>query len=242
VKRWLCCIILGLAICPSASSDGQKYDESGFVYARIRFHMNPYMRGGINAEGQVPWEHDYPFSDELFPSILKETTSVFTTPMSYQIVDIDSPELFRFPFAYLCEPGFLQLTEKDAANLRQYLDRGGFIMVDDFRQYRALQNLAEQMKLVYPDRDIAPLDIKHEVFHTFYEMNEQDLHMPPPYGYEPVQFLGLSDSKGNLKMVILYNNDLSEFWEWLDKGQRSLHDAATSLKFGINFVIYAMTH
>jgi len=239
VKRLFACLILGLAICPAAISDGPRYDDSGFVYARIRFHL-PAFRVGFNQEGQVAWEHDYPNADELFPSVLGEVTSIHTTAMSYQIVDIDSPELFKFPFAYLCEPGFLELTSKDAANLREYLDRGGFVMVDDFRGYRDLEHLCQQMKLVYPDRDIVPLDIHHPIFHSFYEI--ETLDMPPPYGPGPVEFLGLSDSHGNLKLVVDYNNDLSEFWEWLDKGQLPLHEAATSLKFGVNYVLYAMTH
>jgi len=43
-------------------------------------------------------------------------------------------------------------------------------------------------------------------------------------------------------MVINYNNDLSEFWEWLDRGELPFRDAASSLKFGVNYLMYAMTH
>ena len=134
----------------------------------------------------------------------------------------------------------MELTAKDAANLRQYLDRGGFLFIDDFRGYQALENLREQLKMVYPDRDMEPLDVRHPIFHTFYDF--QDLNVPPPYGPGPVEFLGLSDGRGNLKMIVNFNNDLSEYWEWLDKGELPLHEAATSLKLGVNYVLYAMTH
>jgi hypothetical protein len=46
----------------------------------------------------------------------------------------------------------------------------------------------------------------------------------------------------NLQMVLNNNNDISEFWEWPDKGSKSMHDASTSLEFGINYLMYAMTH
>jgi Domain of unknown function (DUF4159) len=67
--------------------------------------------------------------------------------------------------------------------------------------------------------------------------------MIPPYifpGQRPVEFLGLRDH-GNLQLVVNNNNDISEFWEWLNQGSRSLHDASTSLEFGINYLMYAMT-
>ena len=69
--------------------------------------------------------------------------------------------------------------------------------------------------------------------------------MEPPYvfpGQRPVEFLGLRDSHGRLQMVLNNNNDISEFREWLDRGEMSIHDAATAFHFGINYVLYAMTH
>ena len=87
-----------------SSSDAPPQD-SEFVYARIRYHLAPdawFVR-------EVPWHHDYPYSDETFPTVLGEVTNIKTSPTSYRIVDIDSPELFKYPFAYLCEPGFIEL-------------------------------------------------------------------------------------------------------------------------------------
>jgi hypothetical protein len=66
--------------------------------------------------------------------------------------------------------------------------------------------------------------------------------MRPPYGPGPVEFLGLEDDHGRLMMVINYNNDLSEIWQWLDEGSLSMQDAAASLKFGTNYVMYSLTH
>src|SRR5213593_727674 len=93
---------LGLFVfLPKSLTDAPPHD-SEFIYARIRYHLTPDA-WRVN---EVPWHHDYPYGDETFPTILGEVTNIKTSPTSFQIVDIDSPELFKYPFAYLCEPGF----------------------------------------------------------------------------------------------------------------------------------------
>ena len=230
-------VLAVLAMLPAlASLDSEPPKDAEFTYARIRYHMTPdaiFVR-------EVPWHHDYPYGDETFPTFVKEVSRVHTASNAYQIVDIDSPELFKYPFAYLCEPGYLELNDKDTKNFREYLERGGFVMVDDFRGPRHLSNLVYQMKKVFPNRNMVPLTVSHSIFDSFYKI--ESLDMRPPYGPGPVEFLGLEDDHGRLMMVIDYNNDLSEFWEWLDEGSLSLHDAAVSLKFGTNYLIYALTH
>jgi hypothetical protein len=228
-------MLAGFVFSSGASMDSPD-KQTEFTYARIRYHMTRdamYVR-------EVPWHHDYPFGDELFPTFVKGVTGIHTKPDAYQIVDIDSPDLFKFPFTYMCEPGYLNLNEKDTENFREYLDRGGFVLVDDFRGPRHLNNLVLEMKKVYPDREIVHLDISEPIFKSFYEIDS--LAMAPPYGDMPVEFLGLKDDKGRIQMVINYNNDLSEVWEWVDRGEFPLSDAALTLKLGVNYLVYALTH
>src|SRR5262245_48685051 len=202
-----------LSISPAvAFLDSDPPKDAEFIFARIRYHMT--RESIFNRE--VPWHHDYPYGDEAFPTFLKEVTHINTASTAYQIVDIDSPELFKYPFAYLCEPGYLDLNEKDTKNLRQYLQRGGFVLVDDFRGSQHFNNLAYQMKKVFPDRNIIPLTLSHSIFDSFYKI--ESLNMRPPYGRDPVEFLGIEDDHGRIVMVINYNNDLSEIWQWLDEG------------------------
>jgi Domain of unknown function (DUF4159) len=234
---------------PKSFSDVPPKD-SEFIYARLRYHMT----ADAWRVRELPWHHDYPYGDEMFPKVLSEITNIRTGPSSYQIVDIDSPDLFKYPFAYLCEPGFIELNAKDVINLREYLDRGGFLLVDDFRtatstRYKGggpeddIANFAAQMKKVYPDRSFVRLDLSDPIFNTFYKIDTLDMIAPYVWtGQGPVEFLGLRDTHGNLQMILNNNNDISEFWEWLDEGQASMHDAATSFHFGINDVMYAMTH
>ena len=194
----------------TTSSDSPPRTPPEFVYARIRYHLtsNAWM------VREVPWHHDYPYADETFPTVLGEVTNVKTNSTAHKIVDIDSPELFEYPFAYLCEPGYLELNAKDVINLREYLDRGRFLLVDDFRTADFspqagggpeddFANFRKQMKKVYPDRGFVRLDLSDPIFRTFYKIDS--LEMEPPYvfpGQHPVEFLGLRDSHGNLQMVL----------------------------------------
>ncbi len=233
---------------PRSLSDAPQ--DSEFVYARIRYHITPdawRMR-------EAPWHHDYPYGDETFPTVLGEVSTVKTGPTSFKVVDIDSPELFRYPFAYFAEPGYVDLNPKDVNNLREYLDRGGFLFVDDFRTAAFsrqtggegeddIGHFRREMKKMYPDRDFVRLDLSDPIFKIFYTMKSLDMTAPYIFpGQLPVEFLGLRDPHGNLQMVLNNNNDISEFFEWIDQGRMSMHDAATALQFGINYAMYAMTH
>ena len=238
-----------IAFLPKSSSDAPPQD-SEFVYARIRYHLTADA-GWVR---EVPWHHDYPYSDETFPTVLSEVTNIKTSPTSYQIVDIDSPELFRYPFTYLCEPGYLQLNPKDVANLREYLDRGGFILVDDFRtadfspqsggdSEDDIEHFRQEMKKVYPDRDFVRLDLSDPIFNTFYKIESLKFIAPYNfYGQGPAEFLALRDPKGNITMVLNNNNDISEYWEWIDRGEMPMRLAADSFHFGVNYAMYAFTH
>jgi len=162
--------------------------------------------------------------------------------------------LFHYPFAYLSEPGYIDLNPKDVVNLREYLERGGFLFVDDFRTAdfsRQTGGGAEdditwfrrQFKKMYPDRDFERLNLSEPIFNVFYKIKSLDMTAPYIFpGQHPVEFLGLRDSHGNLQMILNNNNDISEFFEWIDQGRMSMHDAATALEFGVNYVMYAMSH
>ncbi len=218
-------------------------DRTAFVYARIRYHTQQWR--GYTSE--VPWHHDYPDGDTMLPTSLSRLTTIYTTPDSYQIVDVDSKDLFQYPFAYMSEPGYLNLLPRDAANLREYLDRGGFLLLDDFRgnDFDNSQwiNMEEQLRKIYPDRELEPVNPMHPIFHNVFDLNP--VEMLPPYRMynsgEP-QFLAISDPKGNIQIMVDFNNDISEYWQALDVGQCSIHESSQAVELGVNYVVYAMTH
>src|SRR4051812_27383236 len=103
--------------------ENHEVPNSEFVLAR--WHYTAGWRG----DG---WGHDYPVAEEHILQIMSETTGLNTSRLSYRVVELSSPEIFKYPFAYISEPGEMLLSEKEIENLREYIERGGFIMVDDF--------------------------------------------------------------------------------------------------------------
>jgi len=221
----------------------EKVNRAQFVYARLKYHMQPYWRQA----GEAPWHHDYPDGDTMFPDNFGRLTGVLTNPEQYQIVDIDSKELFKYPFVYMSEPGYLDLWPEDVKNLREYFDRGGFLLMDDFRgnerNMRQYDNMAEQMAKVFPDRQIEQVPANHPIFTAFYDIDPKDMRAPYENGDSgPVEFLAISDAKGRIQVMIDFNNDISEYWQALDVGTCSLHESGRAVELGINYAIYAMTH
>lgn len=205
------------------------------VMARIKYTPNsPYW----NPRFGPPWFHDYPNSEMNLMKAIKEFTKV-DAYHSAVIVELDDPALFKYPFAYLCEVGYFTPTDSEAKNLGEWLNRGGFLIVDDFDGGHDWQNFQMQLKRILPDRKIEPLTLEHPLHRTFF--NIQTLEFPHNYRGRG-QYYHLSDDKGRLMMVINVNMDVSEYWEWADTPYMSVSDTNEAFKLGINYVIYAMTH
>jgi hypothetical protein len=257
LKRILVLIVF-LAICASPALSDWAEPEPEFVFARLQCSNREEDSWRIWRDyfpDNPPWHHDYPFADELFVALIHELTGVHVSPKSYKIVRLENPEIFKYPFLYLSEPGFMILNDKEIANLREYLQRGGFIMVDDFRTSgyvsptEELAVLKHYLKLAVPERELVRLDLSSPIFHSFYDIDT--LKMDSPYPIEDrathtllgtPEFWGMKDEHGNLQLVANYNNDLGDFWKYLDMGDKPLKDSARATRIGIDYIVYAMTH
>ena len=192
-------------------------------------------------DGNGGWAHDYPDAEQHINQVMREATGMNVEMMSYRIVEIASDEIFDYPFGYISEPGMMWLTEPEIRNFREYVDRGGIVMIDDFDGQRHFQIMYEQMKQVFPDKEMRVLTNGHPMLHTYYEINS--LYVQSPYNYgEPPVFFGIEDDWGNLQVVICYNNDVGDFWEHIDEPRFPLELSTEALRLGINIVVYAMTH
>jgi hypothetical protein len=239
VKKLLGAALLLGTFALHATSDVE-HPESEFVFARVQFNMT------LDAlfEREAPWHHDYPYSEDFYLGMIQELTAIHTSHESYQIVELESPDIFHYPFLYFSEPGYMALTDAETDNLREYFNRGGFAMFDDFRG-RDLSNLQLQMKKVFPEREMYRLDPDEPIFDSFFSIEE--LEMPSPYYDgrflgENAQFWGMQDDQGRLVLIANYNNDFGEFWEWVDRAEMPFEPAALSVRFGVNYLIYSMTH
>ena len=215
--------------------------DAEFVFARIRYN-SAYGGSGFRRRGGG-WAHDYPDAEEHILQVSNEATRINLNKMSYVIVDLDSEEIFQYPFIYFSEVGEMGLTDKETLNFREYLTRGGFAMIDDFDSQVSLDHFLSQMKQVFPEREFIKMTIDHPLFHTFYEIPTLDID--PPYGARDggrPTFYGYFDDRGRLTMIICHNNDVGDFWEWIDQPRYPLQPSTEALRFGVNFFIYSLTH
>ena len=222
---------------PRAEYDGR------FAFTRIRYGPAVDMSGG-RFRREPTWMHDFPRADFHFLKILGELTFVPAVVDQGNILTLDDADLAKFPIAYMSEPGFWTMTDAELAGLRNYLLKGGFIIFDDFRGNH-VQNLEFQMRRVYPEAPFRKLDATHPIFHSFFEINALD----PRSGYYAeagdTEWLGIfedNDPRKRLIAIANNNHDLGELWEFSDTGYVPVDLSNEAYKFGVNYVMYAMTH
>ena len=250
---------------PSAPARQEQEQEEGpayngkFTFIRIKFgDYEPDLRnfgfGGRGRRGggrgrQAPWEHDYPRAETNFAKILEATTFIdtYTEGASGRILTLDDPELFKYPIASIIEVGYWNPSDAEVLNLRNWLLKGGFLIVDDTRQDRGYeyQNFARHMERALPEYEIQEVPTDHEIYDSFFRI--EDPHaLVPPYGRYEAVYLGIFEDNdpvnGRLMVMINFNTDLQEYWEFSDRGYYPIDLSNEAYKFGVNYLVYAFTH
>jgi len=220
-----------LRIEPNLPYDGR------FTFVRLRFQN--FI--GRRAE----WSHDYPYGERHFMKILNAVSLVNPYTEASNILDLDNPELMKYPIAYMAEPGYWMMTDAELAGLTAYLKKGGFIIFDDFRNDVEWYNLELQMSRVYPQGRWIDLTNEHPIFNAFYAIGTLDLIPQYFQNYGTPIFRGLFEDNDPTKRMIAianFNTDISEFWEFSDRGFRAVEETNEAFKLGVNYIIYALTH
>ena len=223
---------------PIPESAHVPYDGQ-FAFVRLRYASN---LGGFGFRREPPWSHDYPRGERNFMKILKEVPYLTPHLNESNILTLDDPELFNFPVAYMCEPGYWTLTDAEAAGFGAYLKKGGLAIFDDFRG-SDWENFEQQIRTVLPDARLVELDATHPIFHSFFEINS--LEFVQYYDSGTPLFMGVfedNDPKKRLLLIANYNNDISEYWEFSDTGFVPIDLSNEAYKFGVNYIVYGMTH
>ena len=217
--------------------------DGRYTFARIRFAP----RGGgadFFGRGDPKWSHDYPTAETHFAKIIVELSTIRPYMDGGNVFTLDDPELFKYPIAYLCEPGFWNPTEAEAAGLRAYLQKGGFIIFDDFFG-RHWQNFEAQMQRVLPQGRLVRIPSSHPIFDAFFHVEQPDHGFGSGGGRGAPEFWGIfedNDPDKRLLTIVNFNNDIGESWEWSDTGAIPVDVTSTSYKLGMNYLIYGMTH
>jgi hypothetical protein len=142
------------------------------------------------------------------------------------------------------EPGYWMMNDAEVEGLRNYLAKGGFLIVDDFPRQQ-WSNFEQQIARVFPDKKWIQIDLNHPIFHSFFEIDPHEVPQAyPELGGVPEFWALFEDNDPTSRMLIIanYQNDLSEFWEYVERGMSPTPETNESYKVGINQFIYGITH
>jgi Domain of unknown function (DUF4159) len=231
-----------LQVQPNIPYDGR------FTFVRVSYETAP---GGYWAGGRPSWSHGYPLAERNLMKIMNEVSYLGAHDEEINTVALDDPQLARYPIAYIIEVGWWTLTDREAAALRAYILKGGFVIVDDFKLpgWRGIEGggwepFAENMKRVLPEARFVEMQATHPIFHAFFEINALD-NFPQAYNSGQPIFRGIfedNDPNKRLQVIVNYNTDISQYWEWSGRGFRPFDQTNEAYKLGVNYLIYGLTH
>jgi hypothetical protein len=240
-------------------------DITEFTWVRGRYTNYGGGRGGggfgFGRRGGW-WDTDYPDSDENFLRGVQRYTNIDTNPRNHDWLELTDPRLFEHMFLYMnwkrvpigstfSGPNF---TPEEIEALREFMFRGGFVMVDDFWGDAHLEDMQMEIAKIFPERELVQLDTSHEIFHIFFDIDEVAqvpgrmvtwdrggyFNLDDP-NYPPTVYAILDDD-GRVMMVANYNTDLGDGWEHTFYEPYPTKYTNEAYKIGINFLIYAFSH
>ncbi len=208
-----------------------------FTFTRIR-----YGGAGFRGWGRSSWSHDYPDADRNMQLILDEFTSMSPNTSGSNVVLLEDSRMFQHPLIYLSEPGYWSISEEGALNLRNYLLKGGLLILDDF-EANQWYNMDAQLLRALPEREWVELDDTHPIFGTFFYV--EDIYVPHPFVAVEPRYMGIfedNDPKKRVMVLANHNSDLAEYWEWSASGLFAVDPTNDAYRLGVNYIIYALTH
>ena len=231
---------------------GPRMDPSE-VSGRWPFYWTRAIYSGFGRRGWgggASWRTDYPKGDRQFLFVLKRLVRLDAYDWE-NAISLSDPLLRRFPVVYMVEPGYMDMTDAEVAGLRRFLDAGGFLIVDDFWGLREWNVFEYNMRRVYPDKAIVDIALDHQIYSAYYDIDE--VKQVPAIGFwrrgstaecwgcEP-EVKGMYDDEGRLMVIINFNTDLGDAWEWAEDPSYPLEYSTYAYEMGANMIVYAMSH
>ena len=230
--------------------------KTEWTRARLRY---PSVYAGYGSP-DLNWTIDYPRSDRHLLEGVRRLTRIETRSVE-QIVDLDgTDDVYNWPMMYAVEVGHWVLPDSQVAQLREFLLRGGFLMVDDFHGDQPYHNVGSEwgvfvasMSKVFPKRPIVDLEDSNPIFHTIYDLDERfqvagwqwyrsrRTYEAGETGKTP-HWRGILDDKGRVMVAICHNMDLGDAWEWSDDGRYPEKWASLAYRIAVNYFVYDFTH
>ena len=221
--------------------------------------MYPSARGGRGFfgggydwhQGGTGWTDDYPRGDRALIQMIRRTTRINVRAVEQPVSLDDGDDIFYWPLLVAGLAQSWQLSDAQAAKLREYLERGGFLFCDSFYGDANWESYKESLKRVFPDRDIVDLKDDEVVFHVAFELKQMTKvsipHISQAFGRGfglsgTPHWRGVFDDTGRLMVLIAHNSDAGDGWQWADDARYPADEANRALRIGSNVAVYAMTH
>jgi len=236
-----------------AIADPVDVDEIGeFNFGRLRF--SNFRGGGFGGGGRrgggAKWAVDSNRGDRLFIMAARRLMRLHSRSVE-TVINIPDETLFDHPWMMGTEVGSWDISESEGKRFRQYFDRGGFLMVDDFHGTYEWEVFLLGLQRIFPDRPVVDIPPNDAIFHMLNDLDDkfqvpgrQVMGSGRTYeqdGYEP-KWRGIYDDKGRLQVAICHNMDLGDAWQWADDPRYPEKYSSLAFRIGTNYIAYAMTH
>jgi hypothetical protein len=235
--------------------------KTEFHFVRLEYTDLPQYHRSFgfssrSGRGNGWWMMDWPDADEHFTQGIQRLTRIHTgDPHHFSLTD---KQLYDHPWIYATQVGWWGLSDTETANLREYLMRGGFLVVDDFWGDDQYETFRRTMERVLPGEPISDIEESDSVMHVLYDIREKDRtiipgtrHLRPgPNGTASAQYppgavpawRAMTDGKKRMVVAVNFNTDVGDAWEYADAPEYPEAMTTLAYRYGINYIIYAMTH
>lgn len=228
---------------PSDWNEPHEWTRARLRYTSVGVLHNPDT-------GWMSWATDYPLGDRHFQEGIRRLTRIDTTSVEH-VVEFGDDDIYNWPFLYAVEPGHWHLFDDEADQLREYLDRGGFLMTDDFHGTIEWENFMKGLQKVYGNRPVRDIDNADEIFRVLYNL-ERRTQVPGKQflqsgkewefdGFKP-EWRAIYDDKGRIVVAICHNMDLSDAIEHSNDPEYPEEWASMAYRIATNYVVYDLTH
>lgn len=242
---------------PQFTADIEFPEAGEFHFLRMEYNDAPgYSRGFgfVSRRGRANgwWAQDYPDAEYHFTYGLTRLTAITVGEPAH--VGLEGEEIFDYPWIYVTQAGNWDLSEQEIERLQQFFARGGFMMTDDTWGAQEQYNFEEAMARVFPDRQIADMSEDDQIMHVLYDIQDADRtfipgsrhlgyngEVRPIPGAQP-RWLAIRDDKNRVVVAVDYDTDIADAWEFADAPFYPEHMTTLAYRYGINYIIYAMTH
>lgn len=203
--------------------------SSAFIWAEKSQLARLHYQGGGD------WYND----QDILPNIairLNEDLKTDFAP-SEAVVKLTDSNIFNYPFLFMTGHGNISFNAKEVENLRKYLNRGGFLYVDD--DYGLDESFRREIKKVFPDFELIELPVEHDIFHCFYESSNGIPKIHEHDGKRPQAF-AIFNPTGRMLVFYTYETNITDGWSDVHSNQLEIKEQA--FQMGVNLFYYLMTN